>query len=74
MLAGGGIGYDSARNRVSEIGHSGSGGILQTGAGIYYNLGKGLALRAEYRFYHISDPFRHDRGLNSHNAFLGVSF
>jgi opacity protein-like surface antigen len=76
ILAGGGLGYDSAghRHRVSEIGDTRCGGILQTGAGIYYNLGKGLALRAEYRFYHISDPFRHDRGLNSHNALLGISF
>ena len=74
ILAGGGLGYDSAGHGVSEIGDTRCGGILQTGAGIYYNLGKGLALRAEYRFYHISDPFRHDRGLNSHNALLGISF
>jgi opacity protein-like surface antigen len=74
MLVGGGIGYNSTRNQVSEIGHSGCGGILQAGPGIFYNLGKGKALRAEYRFYHISDPFRHDRGLNSHNALLGLSF
>jgi hypothetical protein len=74
ILAGGGLGYDSAGKKVSEIGDSHCGGILQTGAGIYYNLGKGLAFRAEYRFYHISDPFRHDRGLNTHNALLGISF
>jgi opacity protein-like surface antigen len=74
ILAGGGLGYDSAGKKVSEIGDSHCGGILQTGAGIYYNLGKGLALRAEYRFYHISDPFRSDRGLNTHNALLGISF
>lgn len=74
ILAGGGLGYDSAGKKVSEIGDSHCGGILQTGAGIYYNLGKGLALRVEYRFYHVSDPFRGDRGLNTHNALLGISF
>ena len=74
MLVGGGIGYDSAGSKVSEIGNSGCGGILQTGAGVFYNLAKGAALRAEYRFYHVSDPFRGDRGLNSHNVPLGISF
>jgi len=74
ILGGGGIGYDDAGKRVSQIGDSHCGGILQMGAGVCYNLGKGLALRAEYRFYHISDPFRADRGLDSHNVFLGISF
>jgi len=74
LLAGGGLGYDSAGKRVIEIGDSYIGGILQAGAGICYNLGKGLALRVEYRFCHISDPFRGDRGLNTHNALLGISF
>jgi hypothetical protein len=74
ILAGGGLGYDSAGKRVIEIGDSHVGGIYQAGAGIYYYLGKGLALRVEYRFYHVSDPFRGDRGLNTHNALLGISF
>ena len=74
ILAGGGLGYDSAGKRVIEIGDSHVGGIIQTGAGIYYYLGKGLALRVEYRFYHVSDPFRGDRGLNTHNALVGISF
>lgn len=74
LLAGGGIGYDSAGKRVEQIGDSHCGGILQAGAGVYYNLGKGIALRVEYRFYHTSEPFRSDKGLNSHNALLGISF
>ena len=75
LLAGGGLGYDSAgKNRVREIGDSHCGAILQTGAGIYYNLGKGWALRGEYRYYHTSDPFRKDIGLNTHNFLLGISF
>jgi opacity protein-like surface antigen len=74
LLAGGGIGYDSAGKRVKQIGSSHCGGILQAGTGVYFNLGKGVALRVEYRFYHTSEPFRSDTGLNSHNALLGISF
>jgi opacity protein-like surface antigen len=75
LLAGGGLGYDNAnKSRVSEIGASHCGGILQAGAGIYYNLGKRWALREEYRFYHISDPFRKDLGLNTHIFLLGIYF
>ena len=60
VLAGGGLGYDSAGSKMSEIGNSGCGGILQTGVGIFYDTGKGLAVKAEYRSYHISDRFRRD--------------
>ncbi len=74
LLAGGGLGYDSAGKRVEQIGDSHCGGILQAGAGIYYHLGKGIAMRVEYRFYHLSEPFRDDTGLNSHNVLLGISF
>jgi opacity protein-like surface antigen len=74
LLGGAGLGYDSAGKRVEQIGDSHCGGILQGGAGIYYNLGKGMLLRAEYRFYHISEPFRNDTGLNTHTALLGISF
>jgi opacity protein-like surface antigen len=74
LLAGGGLGYNNAGNRVREIGDSHCGGIAEAGAGIYYNLGKRWALRGEYRFYHISDPFSKDTGLNTHNFLLGISF
>lgn len=74
LLAGAGLGYDSAGKRVPQIGDSHCGAILQAGAGVYYNLGKRRALRVEYRFYHISEPFRTDRGLNTHTAIVGVSF
>jgi len=74
FLAGAGIGYDSAGKRVEQIGDSHCGGILQAGVGLYYNLGKRIALRVEYRFYHLSEPFRDDTGLNSHTALLGISF
>ncbi len=74
FLGGVGLGYDSAGKRVEEIGDSHCGGILQGGVGIYYNLGKGIVFRGEYRFYHLSEPFRDDTGLNSHNILLGISF
>lgn len=74
LLAGAGIGYDSAGKRVEQIGDSHCGSILQAGVGLYYNLGKGIAMRVEYRFYHLSEPFRDDKGLNSHSALLGISF
>jgi opacity protein-like surface antigen len=74
LLGGAGIGYDSAGKRVEQIGDSHFGAILQAGIGLYYNLGKRWALRVEYRFYHLSEPSRHDVGLNSHNVLLGISF
>lgn len=74
LLGGGGLGYDNAgKHRVSQIGDSHCGGILQVGAGAFINLGKQWALRGEYRLYHISDPFRKDRGLNTHIFLLGFS-
>lgn len=74
LLAGAGIGYDSAGRKVEQIGDSHVGGILQVGTGFFINLGKRTALRIEYRLYHISEPFRDDSGLNSHNALVGISF
>jgi opacity protein-like surface antigen len=79
LLAGGGLGYDNAGKRLKRdslylVGNQHFGGILQGGTGFYYNLGKELALRAEYRFYHISEPFKTDKGLNTHNFLLGISF
>jgi opacity protein-like surface antigen len=74
LLAGGGLGCDSAGEKVKQIGDSHCGAILQAGAGIYYNLGKRWALRLEYRLYHLSEPFRRDIGLNAHTVLLGISF
>jgi len=44
------------------------------GTGITYYIGKGVWLRGEYRFHHISDSFLNDPGINSHDFMLGVSF
>jgi hypothetical protein len=79
LLIGGGLGYDSAGKRLKRdhsyfIGDEHLGGILQTGAGMFFNIGRGTALRVEYRLYHISEPFRADYGLNTHTVLLGISF
>lgn len=74
LLAGGGIGYDNNNGKIKEIGDSHFAGLLQAGTGINLSLGKGLWLRGEYRFQHISEPFRRDSGLNTHNVLLGISF
>lgn len=42
--------------------------------GIEYWIAKGWPLRGEYRFNHVSDPFKADTGINTHNFMLGFSF
>ena len=69
LLAGGGLGYNNAGNRVRGIGDSHCGGIAEKGTGIYYKFGKRWALRGEYLLYHISDPFSKDTGLNTQFSF-----
>jgi len=75
LLGGGGLAYDNnSSKQVRGIGDSQIAGILQVGSGISYHLGKELWLRGEYRFNHISDPFRRDSGINTHDLNLGISF
>jgi len=82
LLIGGGLGYDSAGKRLyrggSEaplIGDQHFAGFGHGGAGMLFNIGRGMALRVEYRFCHISEPFdTSDRGLNTHNVLFGISF
>ena len=82
LLAGAGLGYDSAGNRLNGgdshaplMGDQHFAGFFHTGAGMLFNMGRGTALRVEYRFYHISEPFdTSDRGLNTHNVLVGISF
>jgi hypothetical protein len=74
LPAGGGLGYDNAGERVKQIGNQDLGGILQGGVGFCFNLGERFALRAGYRYSHVSEPFRSDKRLNSHDALLGISF
>lgn len=79
LLGGGGMGYDSAGKKLKQIhsyyiGDQHLAATLQGGAGLFFNIGRGTALRLEYRFYHISEPFKVDMGLNSHTVLLGISF
>jgi len=82
LLGGGGLGYDSAGKRLNRgdsqaplMGDQHFAGFFQTGAGMFFNIGRGTALRVEYRFYHISEPFdTTDRGLNTHTVLFGISF
>ncbi len=82
LLAGGGLGYDNAGKRLTRgdsdaplMGDQHFAGFFHGGAGMLFNIGRGTALRVEYRFYHISEPFdTTDRGLNTHNVLFGISF
>ena len=66
--------YHNNDGEVKEIGDSHIAGILHGGMGILFKMGKGWALRGEYRLQHISDPFKGDLGINTHNFIVGVSF
>jgi opacity protein-like surface antigen len=82
LLAGAGLGYDSAGKRLKPddsnvplMGDRHFAGFSQAGAGMFFNMGRGIALRVEYRLYHISEPFdTTDRGLNTHTILFGISF
>jgi opacity protein-like surface antigen len=77
ILGGVGLGYNNNNDhnkRTWDIGDTHVNGILQAGAGMTYYIGKGVWLRGEYRFHHISDPFINDPGINSHDFMLGVLF
>jgi hypothetical protein len=81
LLVGAGLGYDNAGKRLNRgdsdsplMGDQHFAGFSQTGAGMLFNIGRGTALRVEYRFYHISEPFdTTDRGLNTHTVLFGIS-
>ena len=81
LLVGGGLGYDSAGERLHRgsnpplLGDQHFAGFGTGGFGVLFNIGQGMAVRAEYRFYHISEPFdTSDRGLNTHTVLFGFSF
>jgi hypothetical protein len=82
LLIGAGLGYDSAGERLHRgrseaplLGDQHFAGFVNAGAGMLFNIGRGTALRIEYRLYHVSEPFdTSDRGLNTHTVLLGISF
>ncbi len=74
LRGGGGLGYNNGNGKVREIGETHITGILQGGGGLKFDTGGRGRFRVEYLFHHISDPFRHDKGINIHCFVLGVSF
>lgn len=74
FIGGMGGGYINSNQGLKYIGDSHWAGILHGGTGIQIFLGNGRFLRGEYRLQHISDPFNHDEGINTHNFLLGLSF
>lgn len=74
LIGGVGAGYNNNNGGVEYIGKSHVAGILHAGTGMDISLGKGYFLRGEYRLEHISDPFNHDEGINTHCFMLGVSY
>jgi hypothetical protein len=82
LLGGAGLGYDSAGKRLKIegshfplLGDQHFAGFPYAGAGMFFNVGRGTALRVEYRLYHLSEPFdKTDRGLNTHTVLFGIAF
>ena len=82
ILGGAGLGYDSAgkRLKIEEshyplMGDQHFAGFSHAGTGMFFNVGRGTALRVEYRLYHFSEPFDNtDRGLNTHTVLFGIAF
>jgi hypothetical protein len=74
IIGGAGVGYNNGNGRVHDIGNSHFAGLLQIGMGTYIKIAKRWWLRGEYRFQHISDPFYHGDGINTHTFVMGVSF
>lgn len=74
FIVGIGAGYKNAHDEHKYLGKSHLAGILHGGAGLDIEMGRGYFFRSEYRLQHISDPFFHDEGINTHCLFLGISF
>ena len=57
------------------VGDSSVVALGQAGVGLKFGVGSKKALRLEYRFQHVSDPFdSNDHGWNYHCFVLGISW
>lgn len=74
FIVGLGAGYHNAHDDYKYLGKSHVAGILHGGTGLEIKVGKGYFFRGEYRLQHISDPFHHDEGINTHCFLIGLSF
>jgi hypothetical protein len=74
VAAGGGLIYLDLEERP-RVGDSSVVALGQAGFGLKFRVGSSNALRLEYRWQHVSDPFdNQDRGWNYHCLVLGVSW
>jgi hypothetical protein len=74
IAAGGGLIYLDLEERP-RVGDSSLVALGQAGLGLKFSVGSSNALRLEYRWQHVSDPFdSQDRGWNYHCLVLGVSW
>jgi hypothetical protein len=74
LAAGGGLIYLDLDERP-RVGDSSAVALGQAGFGLKFRVGSSNALRLEYRFQHVSDPFdNQDHGWNYHCLVLGVSW
>lgn len=74
VAAGGGLIYLDLDERPG-LGDSSALGLAQAGVGLKFEVGSKKALRFEYRFQHVSDPFdSSDHGWNYHCFVLGISW
>ncbi len=74
LIGGVGAGYNNSNGGIRYIGKSHVAGILHIGTGMNVSLRKRYLLRGEYRLEHISDPFNHDEGINTHCFLIGISY
>lgn len=74
VAAGGGLIYLDLDERP-RVGDSSIVALGQAGFGLKFGVGSNNALRLEYRWQHVSDPFDNDdHGWNYHCLVLGVSW
>ncbi|MGD9034347.1 MAG: acyloxyacyl hydrolase [Desulfobacteraceae bacterium] len=74
IAAGGGLIYLDLDERP-QIGDASAVALGQAGIGLKFGIGSRKALRLEYRFQHVSDPFdSSDGGWNYHCFVLGISW
>ncbi len=74
ISAGGGLIYLDLDERP-QVGDSSVVALGQAGFGLKFGIGSNKALRLEYRFQHVSDPFdSKDHGWNYHCIVLGISW
>ncbi len=74
IAAGGGLIYLDLDERP-QVGDSSLVALGQAGFGLKFAIGSNKALRLEYRFQHVSDPFdSNDHGWNYHCFVLGISW